>query len=92
MAEKKNTVLFVDDEIHILSSIRRATMDESFEALFASSGQEALQIFEKKEISVIVTDMRMPGMDGLALLKIVKEKYPQTVRIVLSGYTQLSQV
>lgn len=92
MPEEKNTVLFVDDEAHILSSIRRATMDEAFEALFAGSGQEALDIFEKREISVIVTDMRMPGMDGLALLKVVKEKYPKTVRIVLSGYTQLSQV
>ncbi|MEN6413940.1 MAG: response regulator [Veillonellales bacterium] len=92
MTEKKNAVLFVDDEPHILSSIRRAAMDESFEAMFAGSGQEALEIFEKREISVIVTDMRMPGMDGLTLLKIIKEKYPQTVRIVLSGYTQLSQV
>lgn len=92
MAEKKNVVLFVDDEPHILSSIRRATLDESFEAVFAGSGQEALHIFEKREISVIVTDMRMPGMDGLTLLKAIREKYPQTVRIVLSGYTQLSQV
>lgn len=92
MAERKNAVLFVDDEPHILSSIRRATIDEEFEPLFAGNGQEALEIFEKRTISVIVTDMRMPEMDGLTLLKIIKEKYPQTVRMVLSGYTQLSQV
>jgi two-component system, NtrC family, response regulator HupR/HoxA len=92
MEDRKNVVLFVDDEPHILSSIRRATGDEAFEALFASSGKEALDIFEKRRISVIVTDMRMPGMDGLTLLKVIREQYPKTVRIVLSGYTQLSQV
>ncbi|MDR3566033.1 MAG: response regulator [Negativicutes bacterium] len=92
MGEKKNIVLFVDDENHILSAIRRATADEAFESLFAGSGREALQVFAEHEISVIITDMRMPGMDGLALLKIIREQYPETVRMVLSGYTQLSQV
>ncbi|WP_378954894.1 response regulator [Pelosinus sp. sgz500959] len=87
-----STVLFVDDELNILSSIRRAVIDEDYTAYFANSGAEALKIMEKNEISVIVTDMKMPGMDGLQLLKIVKEKYPKTVKIVLSGYTQLSQV
>ncbi|AIF50583.1 response regulator [Pelosinus sp. UFO1] len=87
-----SSVLFVDDEANILSSIRRAVIDEEYVAYFAGSGLEALSIMEKNEISVIVTDMRMPGMDGLQLLKIVKEKYPNTVKIVLSGYTQLSQV
>lgn len=88
----ENTVLFVDDEHHILSSIRRGIEDEDFTAVFASSGEEALKIFEERHISVIVTDMRMPGMDGLTLLKAIRMKYPRTVRIVLSGYTQLSQV
>lgn len=89
---ENSTVLFVDDEVNILSSIRRAVMDEEYMAYFASSGIEALKIMEKTEISVIVTDMKMPGMDGLQLLKIVKDKYPNVVKIVLSGYTQLSQV
>jgi len=93
MGRAKNTVLFVDDEIHIINSIRRATMDvNDFESVFANSGQEALQIFVERDISVIVTDMRMPGMDGLTLLKEVREIFPKTIRIVLSGYTQLSQV
>ena len=92
MTEKRNAVLFVDDEQHILTAIRRATIDEPFDALFAGSGATALQAFEEREISVIVTDMRMPVMDGLTLLKTIREKYPATVRVVLSGYTQLSQV
>lgn len=92
MAENRNVVLFVDDEQHILNAIRRATIEESFDTVFAGSGATALQALEQQEISVIVTDMRMPGMDGLTLLKIVRENYPSIVRIVLSGYTQLTQV
>lgn len=85
-------VLFVDDESNVLSSIKRAVIEESYASFFAGSGAEALALFEKHQFSVIVTDMRMPVMDGLTLLKIVKEKYPKTVRVVLSGYTQLSQM
>jgi len=89
---EKRAVLFVDDEVNILNSLRRGLIDEEYECLFANSGKEALDILGNKEISVLVTDMKMPEMDGLTLLKIVKEKYPQTVRIVLSGYTQLQQI
>lgn len=92
MGAQKNTVLFVDDEPHVLTAIRRAVIDEPFDSLFAGSAKEALQLMEQKSISVIVTDMRMPVMDGLVLLRIVREKYPRTIRMVLSGYTQLSQV
>jgi len=88
----RRTVLFVDDEINVLSSLKRGLIDEDYNCEFVSSAKGALDILEKKDISVIVTDMRMPEMDGLALLKIVKVKYPNVVRIVLSGYTQLQQV
>ena len=88
----QHKVLFVDDEPGVLSSIRRAVAEEDYQAFFAGSGTEALSLMEKNQFSVIVTDMRMPAMDGLALLKLVKEKYPKTIRVVLSGYTQLSQV
>jgi len=92
MGDRHNVVLFVDDEIHILNAIRRATMSEGFECLFALSGREALEVFAEHTISVIVTDMRMPGMDGLTLLRTIRENSPKTIRMVLSGYTQLSQV
>jgi two-component system response regulator HupR/HoxA len=88
----QNKILFVDDEVNVLNAIKRVIMEESYTPFFAGSASEALVIMEKNDISVIVTDMRMPVMDGLALLKIVKEKYPRTVRVVLSGYTQLSQM
>jgi len=87
-----NNVLFVDDEVQILNAIRRAVRDETFTAIFANSGEEALHIMAEKEIKVLVTDMRMPGMTGLDLLKAVKVNYPDMIKIVLSGYTQLSQI
>lgn len=85
-------VLFVDDETNVLTAIKRATIDEDFNSLFAVSGEKALEQFKEKEIAVVVTDMRMPNMNGLELLENVKEIYPDTVRMVLSGYAQMSQV
>ncbi|MGI6091819.1 MAG: response regulator [Negativicutes bacterium] len=87
-----NIVLFVDDEVHILSSIKRAVFEEKFKSLFASSAKEALEIMEKNDVSVVVADMKMPKMDGLTFLKIVKETRPEIIRMVLSGYTVLPQV
>jgi DNA-binding NtrC family response regulator len=87
---EKRTVLFVDDEEKILRSLKRGLLDEPYKTLFANSGKEALEILRKNEVHVIVTDMRMPEMSGLELLRIVKEKYPHIVRMVLSGYTQIT--
>ncbi len=87
---EKRTALFVDDEEKILRSLKRGLMDEPYESLFANSGQEALEILKQNEVHVLVTDMRMPEMPGLELLKIVKEEYPHIVRMVLSGYTQVT--
>lgn len=86
------SVLFVDDEVHILNSLRRGLIEEEYTRFFANSGKEALKIMENKEIHLIVTDMRMPEMTGLDLLKIVDEKWPNTVKVILSGYTQLPQI
>ena len=88
----KNIVLFVDDEINILNSIRRATIDEKFISLFANNAQEALEMMRENDVSILVTDMQMPEMDGLALLKEAKLKYPDTIRIVVSGYIEISNV
>lgn len=88
----KNNVLFVDDEMHILKAIKRGLYSETFNKFFASSGDEALEIMKKEEIHVIVTDMKMPKMTGLDLLTIVKDEYPDTIKVILSGYTQLQQI
>ncbi len=84
---EERTVLFVDDEEKILKSLNRGLLDEPYNTIFAKSGKEALELLGQQEVHVIVTDMRMPEMGGLELLKIVKEEYPHIIRLVLSGYT-----
>jgi response regulator RpfG family c-di-GMP phosphodiesterase len=79
-------VLFVDDEKEILSSIRRQFRKESFEAITCNSANEALELLNKDEFQVIVSDERMPVMSGLELMKKVKQNYPEIIRIILSGY------
>ena len=80
-------ILFVDDEPNILEALERMLfpMQREWRIAFAGSGQEALDLMKQKSFDVIVTDMRMPGMDGAALLTEVKGRYPDTVRFVLSG-------
>ena len=87
---EKRTVLFVDDNQSVLTSLERGLLDEPYKTLFATSGKKALEILEEKKVHVIVTDMRMPEMTGLELLRIVKEKYPHIIRLVLSGYAQIT--
>ena len=81
------SILFVDDEKAILNSIRREFFDSPYEVYFATSGIEALSILSENSIDLLVTDMRMPEMDGYNLLKKVKLLHPSTIRIILSGYT-----
>lgn len=89
----KHTVLIVDDEMEILKALKRGLHLEPYKKCFASSGAEALEVIaEEGDISVIITDMRMPGMNGLELLKKVDEICPGTIKIVLTGYTQLPQI
>lgn len=84
-------ILFVDDEVNVLNGLRRLIRKRSelWQGYFAESGLDALALMRETPIDVLVTDMRMPRMDGAALLRIVNERYPNTVRIVLSGYTEL---
>jgi putative nucleotidyltransferase with HDIG domain len=81
-------ILFVDDEPNILQAMQRTLhgMRREWSMEFVSSGAAALASLAKKSVDVIVSDMRMPGMDGWQLLAEVKNLYPQTVRLVLSGY------
>lgn len=85
---KLQKILFVDDERQILNSLERILMDYDYDLFTAESGEEALKILEEeKDIDLIISDMRMPYMDGYELLCKVKDKYPQIIRVMLSGYT-----
>ena len=85
---ENRTVLFVDDDTVIRMALQRDLKDEPYNKLFAKSAEEALEIVQTKDVHVIVTDMRMPGIGGLDLLRIVKDGYPNIIRLVLSGYMQ----
>jgi len=85
---EKRTVLFVDDDEIVLQSLERGLLDEPYNKLFVKSCKEALEILQREEVHVIVTDMRMPDMTGLELLRIVRKDYPHIIGIVLSGYEQ----
>ena len=82
------SILFVDDEPMILAGLQRLLRSQRnvWDMSFAASGAEALAVLETKPFDAVVTDMRMPAMDGARLLELVKERYPGTIRIVLSGY------
>ncbi len=88
---EKRTVLLVDDEEKVLSSLKRDLMDEPYETLFANSGKEALEILKQNEVHVLVADMRMPEMSGLELLEIARKEYPKIVTMVISGQPQVPQ-
>lgn len=86
------TVLFVDDERETLDSLKRSLIREPYRKLFASSGAEALNLIEQQAVHVIVSDITMPEMDGLTLLKEVRRRDPQIVRLVLSGTSDLDHI
>jgi HD-like signal output (HDOD) protein len=84
----KKRILFVDDEPMILQGMRRQLhrMSNEWDMDFAESGPAALALLEKSPYDIVVSDMRMPGMNGTELLNEVMKRYPQTVRLILSGY------
>lgn len=81
------SILFVDDENNVLEGLQRMLfpLQREWTMAFASSGPRALELLEKSRFDVIVSDMRMPGMDGAQLLAEVKKRYPDTLRFILSG-------
>lgn len=87
-----NTLLIVDDEPNILAALMRLFRRDGYQLLRADSGRAALDILAQHEVGVIVSDQRMPDMTGVQFLSKARETWPDTVRIMLSGYTELSSV
>ena len=90
--KKTRTLLLVDDETNILSALRRLLRHDGYHIVTASSGEEGLRRLAEHEVDVIVSDQRMPGMTGVEFLNRAKLLYPQTMRLVLSGYTELQSI
>ena len=90
IAETPATLLLVDDEASILSSLRRLLRPAGYTIHTAESGQAGLDILEREPVDLVVSDMRMPEMDGAQFLEQVRNRWPATMRILLTGYADVS--
>jgi response regulator RpfG family c-di-GMP phosphodiesterase len=84
------TLLLVDDEPSILSALRRLFRPEGYRVLVAEGGAQALDLIKDERVDLVISDMRMPGMDGAQFLEKLRETQPDTVRILLTGYADIS--
>jgi response regulator RpfG family c-di-GMP phosphodiesterase len=91
MSDKKITILYVDDEENNLFSFK-AAFRIKYDISTAISGDEALKLMEKKPVHIIITDQRMPNMTGVEFLEKVIEKFPDPMRILLTGYADMGAV
>ncbi len=90
--EDVRTLLLLDDEENILRALARVLRRDGYRILMATRAQDAFELLAKHEVQVILSDQRMPEMNGTEFLSRVKNLYPSTMRIVLSGYTDLKSV
>ncbi len=88
--EKKATILCVDDEAGILSSLERCLHLAGYHVLTAQGGAEGITVLQKERVDLVIADQRMPQMSGSEFLKIVKERYPDIVSIMLSGHSDFN--
>jgi two-component system probable response regulator PhcQ len=84
-----DTILLVDDEPQVTDALKRALRREPYEFLTATSGAAAQQILERQHVDVVVSDEQMPGMSGSEFLSRVRQQFPHTIRIILSGQANL---
>ena len=84
-----HTVLLVDDDPLVIEGLKRALHKETYETLSAVSAQNAFEILARKKVDVVVSDEMMPGMPGSDFLGVVCNKYPETIRIILTGHPNL---
>jgi len=82
-------ILIVDDEINILSALRRLFSSEGYTLFTAQSAEEGLEVLAREKIDLIISDQKMPGMNGLEFLEKTVEPYPDIIRIILTGHAEL---
>ena len=87
----RHTILYVDDEVHNLTVFEVAFQDD-YDVRIAGSAREAMEILRDHEVHLVVADQRMPEMTGVQFLEIVVEEYPDIVRMILTGYTDIDAI
>ena len=88
----EHNILFVDDEAHILKAMERIFHASPFHLFFAERGEEGLAYLKKRSFSVIFSDMKMPGMSGIDFLRAAEDYAPDSIRIILSGYSDINDI
>ena len=88
----EHNLLFVDDEINVVKGIRRLFMRSNYNVFIETDCAKALDIMRNNKVSVLVSDMRMPEMNGAKLIKLANEIDPMTVKIILSGYSDIDDI
>jgi len=86
--ERRPTLLMVDDEARILTALRRTLRREGYELLTAGTAAEAIRVLEERPVDLILSDQKMPGMSGLALLAEVARRQPTVARLLITGWTE----
>ena len=86
------TLLIVDDEPNVLKSLVRLLIDTNYKVVTCESAEQGLEKLEEEDVHLVISDYRMPGMNGVEFLSRVKEKYPDTIRLILSGFADASAV
>src|SRR5689334_5839279 len=84
------TLLCVDDDARVLNALRRLLRLHGYHALTAASGEEGLEVIRQTPVDLVISDMKMPGMDGAQFLEQVKEHSPDSIRILLTAYPDLN--
>jgi len=85
----EDSILIVDDEPDVISAIKRSLMEETYNIYAANSGADGLKILKEHKIKLVISDEMMPGMTGIEFLSTVKNLFPETVRIMLTGHASI---
>jgi len=87
---EKGRVLVIDDEAIVRVSCQRVLAPAGYEVVLTSRGDEAIELLEKERFDLVLTDLKMPDMDGLEVLKVIKERWPDIQVVIITGYGTIS--
>lgn len=85
-------VLVMEDETTVAKGLEMVLAEEGYQVFLAATGQEALESFHQKSVDLLVADLRLPDMDGMDVIKLVKDRWPQTQVVVITGYSSINSV
>lgn len=89
MENAERVILVVDDEVVLREGLSKILEDEGYVVICAESGQQAIEIVQSTKVDLVLTDMRMPGMSGIELLKKIRETHGRTGVIILTGFGEI---